>query len=453
MEWQSKKYLFSTPNSYSQNAKTLFLPSSKMGALIGIRDPSQLAMTTQDRKESFQLCISPAREVYSRVGSHRKRRMKACMKQVVGGVFTGLSEDAAELDIVDALVTESQRCVNDPMKPEGYYEAILKAGALRIVSKLRVLLGYRVTRYFDLIASKLFTIELGFNVRTNNCNQFCANILEFREFGSFLATTPTSRLHVPKNPLYLVSFTSPPDGYDSQRPVKPQSERSTPSSLTEEYLLRFRHYGHHDESDIIDTMLEYWYDWGAFGGPLYKYQNLFPWDCTEAFKIGDNSKCNNCSIAKHVWSFPFDAWSMVQLHLFKERSMYSLQHNSGKEILSDTEWMRNRLTTLSALKALNTVAVAMAKTLSFRATCYWNREQNKLTPETVLKLDRIKLSGIHRAQPHSHPFKKGKYHDCMGADWALLKREDQIREYERLRDHRVNEVSELDRLDRMVTEA
>ncbi|KAH0545446.1 hypothetical protein FGG08_000447 [Glutinoglossum americanum] len=420
---------------------------SKRGARISIRDPPQLAMTTGTTlQEDDELCVSSKRKVFHRHGPHRKRRIKACMKQVVGGAFTGFFKDAVEMEIIDALVQESRSCTYDPMRARTYDEGRLRAATNRLVTRLQVLLGARVIRYFEVIASKLLTVELCHHMLTNDCQRFCANILDFKSFGSFLATTPTCRLHVPANPLYLVSFTCAPGSYDAPRRVRPLSKRDAPNGLTEEYLLRFRQYGHHDESDITDTLLEYWYDWGAFGGPLYKFQDLFPWDCTEAFRMGEgdgSSKCNRCNIARHVWSFPFDAWSMTQHHVLRERCMYSPPHGSTRKTLSDVEWMRNRLTILSALKALNTVAAAMTRTPSFRAACRWNRERNRLTPDAASRLDRIKLSGIHRAQPYSHHFERGKFHDCLLADWALLGRPDQIDEYEKLRDYRADEAIDV----------
>ena len=370
------------------------------------------------------------------------------MKQVVGGIFTGLYDgdmSKREWDVINALVEGSRHCAYDPMKTEAYHNARMREAAQKIVDRLRVLIGDSVARYFSVIASKLFTVELPHNYTSNHCQRFCANILDFKAFGSFLATTPACRIHVPTNPHYLVSFVCAPGSYDTPRPIRPKTKTQAPNGLTEEYLLRFRQHGHHEESDIADTLMEYWQDWGAFGGPLYKYQGLFPWDCTEAYRKGEpesDRKCNNCSLVKHVWSFPFDAWSMVQLHIHRNKSFYS-PHRSGDTTLSDAEWMHNRLNVLSALRALNTIAVAMAKTLSFRASCRWNRERNALTLDTASALDRLKLSGIHRAQPQSHFFEQSKYHDCTLADWALLSRESQIKEYEKLRDHRADELAEI----------
>jgi hypothetical protein len=48
-----------------------------------------------------------------------------------------------------------------------------------------------------------------------------------------------------------------------------------PNGLIEESLLKCR-YGRHDNADVIDTLHEYWHDWGAFGGTLDPHQPLFP---------------------------------------------------------------------------------------------------------------------------------------------------------------------------------
>jgi len=423
--------------------------SSNAGARISIRDPPQFTMLASNKEGAdHQMSISPDRRIFQRYKGEKKRRIKACMKQVVGGIFTGLYDgdmSEREEDVINALVEGSRKCAYDPMKTEAYHDARIREAARQIVDRLRVLIGDSVTRYFSVIASKLFTVELSHNYTSNHCQRFCAKILDFRAFGSFLTTTPACRIHVPTNPHYLVSFVCAPGSYDTPRPIRPKTKTQAPNGLTEEYLLRFRQHGHHEESDISDTLMEYWQDWGAFGGPLYKYQGLFPWDCTEGYRKGEpesDRKCNDCSLVKHVWSFPFDAWSIVQLHIHRNKSFYP-PHHGGDKTLSDAEWMRNRLNVLSALRALNTVAVAMAKTLSFRASCRWNRERNALTPDTASALDRLKLSGIHRAQPHSHFFEQSKYHDCTLADWALLSREDQIREYEELRDHRADKLAEI----------
>ena len=114
-----------------------------------------------------------------------------------------------------------------------------------------------------------------------------------------------------------MSFVCRPGAYVK---AKTKSKFDVPNGLTEEYLFKFR-YGRHDESDIIDSLAEYWYDWGSFESGIYPYQDVFPWDCTEAYGRYP-SKCSECNISKHVWAFPFDSWSLVSLHLSRGRQLY-----------------------------------------------------------------------------------------------------------------------------------
>jgi hypothetical protein len=285
-------------------------------------------------------------------------------------------------------------------------------------------------------------------------------------------------------PLYLASFVCRCGIHDGfPRKVRPQNKQAAPNGFTEEYLLRYRRYGHHNESDIFDTLMEYWTDWGAFSGPIFPHQDLFPWDCTEAYGKGseDKMKCGDCKIAKHLWAFPFDSWSLVELHLFREKRQYA-PNKDGIPVLSDFEWAGNRLRILGALQDLNTVAVGLSRSPNFRDKCKWNfrtghidfphiqhfhssRRRNSrfksklsfknssgkspagkpLPPKTEKAgyADRVKLSGIHRAQPWSHLFEHGKFHDCTLAPWADLVPHDQIKAYIKLRDWRADILEEI----------
>jgi hypothetical protein len=41
-------------------------------------------------------------------------------------------------------------------------------------------------------------------------------------------------------------------------------------------------------------------------GLVYPYQDLFPWDCTEAYNRYP-AKCGKCNTSNHVLAFPFDS--------------------------------------------------------------------------------------------------------------------------------------------------
>jgi hypothetical protein len=114
--------------------------SSKRGALISVREPPQFAMVSVDRETNNpMMSVSPKREIFQRNNSpESRRRIKACMKQVVGSPFTGLCDADAliELDIIDALVEGSRRCAFDPMKRQSYHDRNMAHAVHQIVSKL-----------------------------------------------------------------------------------------------------------------------------------------------------------------------------------------------------------------------------------------------------------------------------------------------------------------------------
>ncbi|KAI4250714.1 MAG: hypothetical protein L6R42_008658 [Xanthoria sp. 1 TBL-2021] len=118
------------------------------------------------------------------------------------------------------------------------------------------------------------------------------------------------------------------------------------------------------------------------------------------------------------------------LHLARRRSFYPPE-TAGARSLANKEWMRNRLTVLLAHDALLAATSAMYRSTLLRTATGW------LHTHPHERVDRLKLGGIHRAQPFSHEFDKGRYHEYMLADWALLLKEQQIEQYEYLRRRRV----------------
>lgn len=276
--------------------------------------------------------------------------------------------------------------------------------------------------------------------------------------------------HRPTEALYLLSFVTRPGCHDgSPRRVILSSRKSTANGHTEEYLLRYRRFGHHNNTDIVDSLTEYWTDWGGFREPIFEHQDLFPWDCTEARSPdeGQQTKCGSCQLPKHLWAIPFDSWSIAQLHLFRDRQFYApgtrTDSYGDTAQLSDGEWAQNRLRKLEALQVLGTVASAMHRPSKFRDECFWNFEFKNVQllkeiwgktdrdgmflaaqeghPE--IHHDRVKLRGIHRAQLMSHVYEHSKYHDCTLAEWADLHHEDQVASYKELRDYWVTRVDEL----------
>ncbi|KAI9768916.1 MAG: hypothetical protein M1840_004512 [Geoglossum simile] len=363
---------------------------TKDGALITVRDSPSLHSLREPRivaERSLALSGDQKRTLWWRQALGGKpKRYKAAVKQVVGVAFSGLLDQQLEHDIVSGLIAASKRKFDDSGIHVSEQRKILNEVLEQLLSKIKVLIGSRVQVYLQTIASSLLNPHtiLRWSATKNNCQNFCDALICQDTFGALMF--PVSKAINDDGgtalPLYMMSFVCRPAGYVN-RPVKTKFD--VPSGLTEEYLLKFR-YGRRDEADIVDTLQEYWYDWGAFGGNLYRYQDLFPWDCTEAFGRYPVT-CNDCNLAKHVWAFPFDSWSIISLHLTRNRDMYAPAKPEKLEVLSEEDWMRNRLHALVAQDVLLTAGAAMARNAAFRQATDWLHTQNDPS------LDRLKLGG------------------------------------------------------------
>ncbi|KAJ2985487.1 hypothetical protein NUW58_g5506 [Xylaria curta] len=392
---------------------------TQRGALVSLR--SRLAFQSTNfgnATRSLALSEEKTRLLWWQLRpSGPPKRFKSVMKQVIGSPFTGLEANDVSLEnrIIDSLISASQIGFDDPGLSPRDRQTWMDKLLMPIMGDLKDLIRSQVSVYLRSITLRLLDSQtkLRWSPTSNNCQNFCDSILDLTTFGSLIASPHEET----QSPLYLMSFVCRPAGYDKP---KIKSKFDVPRGLTEEYLLRFR-YGRHDDADIIDTLQEYWHDWGAFGQHLYRYQDLFPWDCTEAFGRYPMT-CGECNLAKHVWAFPFDSWSIIALHLTRDRSNYPPSDAGKASIMSNSDWMKNRLLVLTAQGKLATAAVQMAKNSVFQECTTWLHKQRQPA------LDRLKLGGIHRAQPFSHYYDQGEYHHYFTASWAHLKLEDQIAE-------------------------
>ncbi|OAP58040.1 hypothetical protein AYL99_07130 [Fonsecaea erecta] len=388
---------------------------TKGGVFISSRHPlNYLVPPERDEDLSDCLTFSRDRKIYTQKDFPvPDRRLKACMKQVVGGAFSRWTNEEQEDEIIQCLVSES-------LFPNGSTMRRLRhihAATTRLKEKIKPILEGRIILYLEKIVTHLFDVEVDieWHATKNSCQSFCDSILRHGDFGSLFGTPEGA---CP----YLLSFVVRKEGYDY---ALVESKHDVPNGLTEEYLFGFRS-GRHDDADIIDTLQEYWYDWGAFGQHLYRFQDLFPWDCTEAYRK-DPTTCGTCDISKHVWAFPFDSWSMIHLHLQKGRHWYCPSSERGYARLTDQEWMDNRTTLLLAQDALIKGAVAMSRTPALLSASAWFMK----CPEP--QYDRLKLGGIHRAQPFSHRFEVNRFTHFYLAPWAPFTRPYRIKCYELLR--------------------
>ncbi|KAK7531929.1 uncharacterized protein J3D65DRAFT_685071, partial [Phyllosticta citribraziliensis] len=120
--------------------------------------------------------------------------------------------------------------------------------------------------------------------------------------------------------------------------------------------------------------------------------------------------------------------SIISLHFARDRCLYTTHPPDGSaNALSDDEWSRNRLLPLQAEDALSTAAAAMAGNSGFQNATKWHHEHPH--PYT----DPLKLGGIHRAQL----WMKGANNHFFVAEWAQLRREDQLVAYQLLRNFRM----------------
>ncbi|KAF4440620.1 hypothetical protein F53441_12241 [Fusarium austroafricanum] len=409
------------------------------GVLITSRDPPSLQVL-RDPPENITNCLlltgETDRTLYMQNRPRYPKRYKAFMKQVVGGAFCDFFESAVEDELVDAFMHESSCLVEEGMT-FAEQETLLAQSTKRLLPHLKEYLAPRVQTYMSSIAARLLDqdVRLKWHYRENNCQAFCDRLIDRDLFGPLFAPkTPEAK----PLPLYLMSFVCRPG---SNMPTRALSKYDVPNGLTEEYLLKFR-YGRHDDSDIVDTLAEYWTDWGGFEGPIYPYQDVFPWDCTEAYDRYPGN-CGDCNVSKHVLAFPFDSWSIASLHLARGRQLYppsptstgkAAKKRANPGVMTDIDWFKNRITILLGQDVLLTAAVAMANCTQFRASTRW---LNSHSDETM---DRLKLGGIHRAQPFSHHFEKGAYHQYFVADWAFLAQHLRVVEYEKLRHWRATKI-------------
>lgn len=336
------------------------------------------------------------------------------MKQIVGGAFSGYLDQKLEQEIVNDLISSSKFSP----KSEQYTLQQIQKGTAAITDKLYDLLGDRIFAILTIISKRLFnkSVALEFDFFDNNCQMFTDSILPYEDFGGLFGSNRSDS----EKPPYLLSFVVRIESYHKASVL---TAYDVPNGLTEEYLLSFRA-GRHDDSDIVDTLQEYWSDWGAFGTPLYKHQDHFGWDCTEAYKK-DAPTCNNCTLSRHVWANPFDAWSIIQLALQKDGHWYPPTDNNP--VLTKKQWYENRFKLFVAQDALIRGALAMSRTRELRQASDWFRTSNEP------RYDRLKLGGIHRAQPYSHHFEPGNFSQSYIAPWAHFTYEHRVKLYEEMR--------------------
>ncbi|PKS05019.1 hypothetical protein jhhlp_008385 [Lomentospora prolificans] len=389
---------------------------SKHGALVTIREPPVFQDATQDPSSTRPSLVIDgiAKAVWKQnrpVGP--RKRYKVIMKQVVGASFMECPEEGLERDIIKSIVAAAQAKADERRSTE-------KHSALdSIMAMFRDLVSSWIHAYMKSIVALLLDprTNLTWSPDRNSCQHFCNSILDTNLFGPLLYGG--SGDNDSPSQLYTMSFVCADEGYE-QRVVK--SKHDVPPGLVEEYLSNF-YFGRYDESDFIDSCQEYWHDWSGTGLVSTKYGDLFPYDCTRAY-LGDKYdaalNCGRCELSRHLWASPFDSWAMLSLHLMRGPFMYPpnpITNESRNPRGGPQGWMKNRLMILHASSVLSRVAFAMAKSPTTRASTTWLSTESALL-ENNPTLARVRMGGIHRAQPFSHYYEKGANKLYFVADWA-----------------------------------
>ncbi|KAF9885599.1 hypothetical protein FE257_012805 [Aspergillus nanangensis] len=415
--------------------------NTRAGALISLRElPVYLKRFTI--RPTHQRALSIGSDLERHMWQHQRvvtnpPQYKVIMKQVVGAPFSGVLsefiENDQEQEVIDLLIAASQQDFDSSTLSAAGKLKHLESHLTPVLDSLKTLLQSRLTIYLNRVVQRLLDPNrvITWNPVLNNCQNFCNSLLDQQLFAPMVNGPPHT---LPgSSPLYLMSFVCPPpQGYPSN---KVTSKFDVPYGFIEEYLLRF-YFGRYNDADMIDTLQEYWHDWGAFRAPLYPHQDLFPWDCTEAYGKCP-TKCGDCNLAKHLWAFPLDSWSFVTLHLQRDAPLYPPQ--PAKTTTTPTQhFLNNRLKVLHSSSTLHHVAAAMAKSPRFCESTAWLHSpdtsvQSVTTPSTT----RVKMGGIHRAQPLSHYFESAHSDHFFLAPWAGQFADQQKSAYEARRNSRM----------------
>lgn len=293
-----------------------------------------------------------------------RRHYRVSMKQVVGAVFSGLLDQDLEKSLISEVIATSSQ----PLEDDGLKQIPLNS-LEHLVSILQQLISSRVNIYLKSIATQLLDPKLTCKWSDEICRK---GIIDKDLFGPLVPSSSFPDENV--LPLYLMSFLCR-SSLDLQAALKSRFDVS--HGLTEWYL-QFHHGGNSDV-DIVDAL----HGQRTSRLNINRYQDLFPWDCTEAYDRYPVT-CGKCNISKHVWAFPFDSWSIITLHLARGR-----EGSRRLPPLSDKEWMRNPLQILLAHDVLVSAAAAMADLPALGRSTDWLHHQSD--PQ----LDRLKLGGIH----------------------------------------------------------
>ena len=287
---------------------------------MSTRDPNCFGVPHDPEERRLEMALSQKRTLHTRTVAKPLRRVKAAMKQIVGDTFQGLSQPNLECEIIRALVFASETYKDDPRLPLPVRKEKLKKAVDTVEALLKRLLDQRVSYVISQISERLFDpkSKLTWSLTTNNCQNFCDTMLPWEKMGNFLGS-PLSGATTSTEMSYMMSFVARPGSYRREKVI---SKFDVPNGLTEEYLLRFRQ-GRHDDSDLVDTLQEYWHDWGKLTIPRQSIPRDMPLTLFRCRRFRSYFVQVSGSIPMGLYSGIFPANRYLQ-HLFPFQSRLEL---------------------------------------------------------------------------------------------------------------------------------
>ena len=273
--------------------------------------------------------LSQGRMLYTRRRSRRERRFLRCEKQIAGGLFTSHGGDRSikrrEDDIVGWLIQyahEWQRWKKTRLRNEKDRPTKLKEFAKDILRRIQDAWGPHVKTYLKILAARLLTIRLDYDMLTNNCQRFCDNMLSQFDYGSiyfhghYPHTIPWLRRRDPNYPTYLMSF--------ARSPKTDPINYGLPGLGKFQSTMQLHACVPHNAADAIDHAASVRYKTDANNTPVWRsatcHDDILLKATPTTCKL---DRDRGCTLADHLLDCPFDNLCVLSLHVHREMRYYT----------------------------------------------------------------------------------------------------------------------------------
>jgi hypothetical protein len=357
--------------------------STKGGAVVSCRDPPDLGLKYQtikclrkEEKDNLDMILivsgNTKRELFSaKLPTLRRRRLNASVKQIVGGLFSSHEPSWASMeDSVIHTVLQAAQAYKPGLTQQHnrtQTEKILSA-ADAVTEALKATIAETVRSYLRLLLGRFHRsgLPLRWDVRSNNCQMFCDNIILQPALTTVFPTHRQASGNDQTPPNYLLSFAA-------RFPAL--SDESFVASRLDSYFRRF-----HQELDIIDT---YESENESAPPPTQsqdgRYESTLPINTfAEPQSVELDilqcrrlllSDCMNqsCNLADHIWRHVSDSASTLQFHLLRPHAAYTTGHwstepqSASSQPLDYSQWLRQRTQVLLGIDTLNGLAAGIIK--------------------------------------------------------------------------------------------